>query len=100
MMETLGSVGIAVTIIIGGQQVINGEITVGSFFSFLTALFMLYTPIKNIGKNFNAVQLSLMAIERVFEMIDMPIQIDEKENATQLQVEFSKQNHLLTIDNK
>ncbi len=71
MMETLGSVGIAVTIIIGGQQVINGEITVGSFFSFLTALFMLYTPIKRITNIYNQMQDAVVASQRTFELLDM-----------------------------
>lgn len=71
MMETLGSVGIAITIIIGGQQVINGEITVGSFFSFLTALFMLYTPIKRITNIYNQMQDAVVASQRTFELLDM-----------------------------
>ena len=71
MMETLGSVGIAVTIIIGGQQVIDGQITVGSFFSFLTALFMLYTPIKRITNIYNQMQDAVVASQRTFELLDM-----------------------------
>ncbi|MCR8678355.1 MULTISPECIES: ABC transporter ATP-binding protein [Campylobacter] len=71
MMETLGSIGIAITIIIGGQQVINGEITVGSFFSFLTALFMLYTPIKRLTSIYNQMQDAIVASQRTFELLDM-----------------------------
>lgn len=48
-MEMLGSIGVAVVIIVGGNEVIDGSMSVGSFFSFLTALFMLYTPIKKIS---------------------------------------------------
>lgn len=79
MMETLGSVGIAVTIIIGGQQVIDGDITVGSFFSFLTALFMLYTPIKRITNIYNQMQDAVVASQRTFELLDMtPSIVDGK----------------------
>ena len=71
MMETLGSIGIAITIIIGGQQVIDGQITVGSFFSFLTALFMLYTPIKRLTTIYNQMQDAIVASQRTFELLDM-----------------------------
>ncbi len=71
MMETLGSIGIAITIIIGGQQVIDGQITVGSFFSFLTALFMLYTPIKRLTAIYNQMQDAIVASQRTFELLDM-----------------------------
>ncbi len=70
MMETLGSIGVAVVIIIGGKQVIDGTITVGSFFSFLTALFMLYTPIKRISSLYNKMQDAVAASERTFELLD------------------------------
>ncbi|WP_086298578.1 ABC transporter ATP-binding protein [Campylobacter porcelli] len=81
MMETLGSIGIAITIIIGGQQVINGEITVGSFFSFLTALFMLYTPIKRLTSIYNQMQDAIVASQRTFELLDMsPNIVDGKLN--------------------
>ncbi|MEE3743939.1 ABC transporter ATP-binding protein [Campylobacter porcelli] len=81
MMETLGSIGIAITIIIGGQQVINGEITVGSFFSFLTALFMLYTPIKRLTSIYNQMQDAVVASQRTFELLDMsPNIVDGKLN--------------------
>ncbi|RAZ25343.1 ABC transporter ATP-binding protein [Campylobacter hyointestinalis subsp. lawsonii] len=71
MMETLGSIGIATVIIIGGKQVIDGGLSVGSFFSFLTALFMLYTPIKRISSLYNKMQDAVAASERTFELLDL-----------------------------
>lgn len=70
IMEMIGSVGVAAVIIIGGKEVIDGTITMGSFFSFLTALFMLYTPIKRISKLYNRVQDAVAAAERTFELLD------------------------------
>ena len=84
VMHMIIAVGMAAAIWYGSYLIKSKSITAGDFVAFITAMLMLYTPIKNIGKNFNAVQLSLMAIERVFEMIDMPIQIDEKENAKEM----------------
>ena len=80
VMHMIIAVGMAGAIWYGSYLIKSKTITAGDFVAFITAMLMLYTPIKNIGKNFNAVQLSLMAIERVFEMIDMPIKIKEDEN--------------------
>ncbi len=70
LMEVLGSIGVAIVIIIGGKEVIDGSMSVGSFFSFLAALFMLYTPIKRISKIFNDMQDAIAAGERTFYILD------------------------------
>lgn len=70
LMETLGSVGVATVIIVGGTQVIDGTMSVGSFFSFLTALFMLYTPIKKLSGLYNNLQEAIAASERIFFLLD------------------------------
>ncbi len=71
LMEVLGAVIIALVIYIGGMEVINGEISTGTFFSFMTALFMLYTPIKNVSKLYNKLQDAVAAAERIFDIIDL-----------------------------
>ena len=70
LMEILGSVGVATVIIIGGMEVIEGNMSVGSFFSFLTALFMLYTPIKKLSSLYNQLQEAVAASERIFFLLD------------------------------
>jgi len=70
VMETLGSIGVAVVILVGGREVIEGSMSVGAFFSFLTALFMLYTPIKRISGLYNRMQDALVASERIFFLLD------------------------------
>ena len=82
VMHMIIAVGMAGAIWYGSYLIKSKTISAGDFVAFITAMLMLYTPIKNIGKNFNAVQLSLMAIERVFEMIDMPVNIKEEDSAT------------------
>ena len=71
LMEVLGAVGIASVIIVGGTQVINGFMSVGEFFSFLTALFMLYTPLKRLSSIYNAMQDAIAASQRIFYILDM-----------------------------
>lgn len=70
VMETLGSIGVAVVILVGGKEVIEGSMSVGAFFSFLAALFMLYTPIKRISGLYNKMQDAIVASERIFFLLD------------------------------
>jgi subfamily B ATP-binding cassette protein MsbA len=70
IMEILGSVAIGVVIYIGGTEVIEGRMTVGAFFAFSAALFMLYTPIKRISNLYNQAQDAVVANERMFELLN------------------------------
>ncbi len=70
IMEILGSVAIGVVIYIGGSEVIEGRMTVGAFFAFSAALFMLYTPIKRISKLYNQAQDAIVANERMFQLLN------------------------------
>ena len=81
MMHVIVSVGIGLAIGYGSHLILTKQITSGNFVSFITALIMLYTPIKNLGNNFNAVQFSFMAIERVFNVLDAKPAIKDKPDA-------------------
>lgn len=70
LMETLGAIGVSTVIIVGGMEVINDNMTMGAFFSFLTALFMLYTPIKRLSSLYNQLQEAIAASERIFFLLD------------------------------
>ncbi len=75
IMEFIGAVAAAIVIIYGGTQVINGELTTGSFMSFIAALFMLYTPIKRISGIYNKLQDAVAAHERVISLYDIKSEI-------------------------
>lgn len=72
VLEVVGVVGIAGIIWYGGAQVIVGTMSVGAFFSFLTAVFLMYNPIKRVAGANNIIQQALAAAERVFMVIDQP----------------------------
>ncbi len=84
MMHVIVSVGIAAAIGYGSHLIMTQQITSGNFVSFITALILLYTPVKNIGNNLNAVQFSFFAIERIFDVLDSVPEIRDKENAQTL----------------
>ncbi len=84
VMHVIVSVGIGIAIWYGSHLILTGQITSGNFVSFITALIMLYTPIKNLGSNFNDVQFSFLAIERIFKILDYKPKIKDVENPVEL----------------
>lgn len=83
-LHIIVSIGIGAVIGYGSYLIVNGDITSGNFVSFITALILLYTPIKSIGKNYNAMQVSFLAIERVVEILETEPTIFDKPNAVTL----------------
>jgi len=74
-LEIFGSVAMSFAIYIGALEVIDGHITVGTFFAFITALFMLYDPIKVLASIHNKMQDALAATERLQELFDSKAKI-------------------------
>ena len=72
----------------GSHLVLSGSITSGSFVSFLTALIMLYQPIKGIGGTYNGVLISFMAIERVFDMFNTVPKVQNAPNPQKFNSDF------------
>ena len=83
-MEFLGGIGIAAIILYGGFQVIEGGATPGTFFSFLTALIMLYEPVKRLTNMNNTIQQGIAGAQRVFSIIDMEPEIGDRPDAVAL----------------
>ena len=94
LMETIGSIGVAAVIIIGGKDVIDGHINMGAFFSFLTALFMLYTPLKRIVNIYNKMQDAIAASERTFFLMDKVSQIKDGEKELNEEIKLIKFNNV------
>ena len=84
LMELLGGIGVAAIVWVGGYSVIRGELTPGTFFSFMTALLMLYAPIRDLSKVNLEVQEGMAAAIRVFELLDTPLDVKEEEGAVPL----------------
>ena len=70
LMETLGMLSGASILWYGGNQVMQGTVTQGSFIAFIVALFMMYGPIRLLFKIYTKFQASLAGAERVFFILD------------------------------
>lgn len=82
MVEFLGGIGMALIIWFGGMQVLNGNSTPGTFMSFLTALIMLYEPVKGVSKINATIQSGMASAQRIFSLLDISPDIQEKPTAT------------------
>jgi subfamily B ATP-binding cassette protein MsbA len=84
VMELLGGIGAAFIIWYGGYKVITETSTPGTFFSFMTALIMLYTPVKKLSPLNNIIQEGLAAAVRIYDILDTDSDIVELEDAVEL----------------
>ena len=71
VMEFFSSISGALVIAIGGKQVIDGELTIGAFFSFLTALFMAVDPIRRLTQTYAQFQEAIAAHDRIQTMLTL-----------------------------
>ncbi len=84
MMELLGGIFVAFVIWYGGYQVLKGNSTPGTFFAFLTALVMIYEPIKSLSRVNSTIQQGIAAAIRVFKILDTPVEIKDRPGADTL----------------
>jgi len=84
LMYSIASVGIAIVLFYGTNLILSGEMTAGSFASFVTSLLLLYKPMKTLGGTLTSIQSVFVAMGRVFELFDIEPDIKDNENAKEL----------------
>ncbi|MDQ1268695.1 MAG: ATP-binding cassette, subfamily bacterial MsbA, partial [Campylobacterota bacterium] len=70
MMEIVGAIGLAAVIFVGGREVYDGRMSVGEFTAFITAVGLVFQPIRRISSIYSKIQDAVAASERVFELLD------------------------------
>jgi ATP-binding cassette subfamily B protein len=85
ILGLVGAVGTALVYGLGGLYVIQGTFTVGTIVAFGSYLGQLYGTLQGLAGAPVDFSTSMVSFERVFEVIDLPTDIPEKENAVRLQ---------------
>lgn len=80
IMYIIASFGIATVLGVGTYLINTGEMTAGSFASFVTSLLLLYKPVKTLGNTLTGIQNIFVAMGRVFELFDLESEIKDCEN--------------------
>jgi subfamily B ATP-binding cassette protein MsbA len=89
-METLGMVGVGVILYYGGRQVFNNEISPGTFWAFVGGMMLMYNPARVLGKAYTQIQTAFSAAERIFQILDLKIELDPNDPSPSL-APFSSQ---------
>ena len=84
VMYLIASFGIAGVMWYGNHLILSKEITAGSFASFITALLLLYKPVKSVGNTLAGMQGSFVAMNRVMDLFDLKSSITSKPDAVKL----------------
>ncbi len=81
LVEFIGSIAAAVVVFAGGMRVVKGAMTPGDFFSFMSALMMMYEPItklSNVNADLNA---AAAAAERIYDFLDAEPDVKDEPGA-------------------
>ena len=90
IMETFTGIMIAILIYYSGKLIINGEININNFFSFLAAMMLAYQPVRSLATISMAVNQGLSAANRILPIIDNVNEIVENKNASDLKLTTGK----------
>lgn len=81
IMYFVCSIGIAIVMNYGNSLILSGEMSAGSFASFVTSLLLLYKPTKSLGLTLTNLQATFVSMARVFELFNLMPEIKNAPNA-------------------
>ncbi len=84
LMDIFGAIAIALLLLLGRDQIKAGMFTVGTFFTFIAAVFMLYSPIRKLAASYNNFQQALGASGSIFTFMDAKDEVRERPDALPL----------------
>ncbi len=82
LMETVAGISFAFLLIYASRT----EMTPGQFLSFAAALALMYQPVKMLSKVHMEIQKAMGSADRIFELLDEPIDVEEKVDGAELQL--------------
>jgi len=84
LLGLLPQIGIALVLLIGGRQVIAGNLSLGDFTAFYTYVAMLAAPMRMLGMTLGMAQRAIASGNRLFEILDREPQIESPADAPPL----------------
>ena len=97
IMEVLTGVMIAILIFYSGNLIINDELGIGNFFSFLAAMMLAYQPVRSLATLNITINQGLAGARRILPILDLKEKISENPNLEKINlkngnIEFKKVN--------
>jgi ATP-binding cassette subfamily B protein len=84
-VEMLSGVALAVIVLYGGYQAIDGHITTGTVVAFVLTLSYLFEPIQQLSQLYATYQSGMAALEKIFQLLDVKPDLTDKHGATELE---------------
>jgi len=85
IVELLTGVAWAIVIVVGGLFVLDGDMSIGTMIAFLMLVRQFFDPIRNLTMHYNVLQRAMAAGERIFELLDIPTEVEDKDGAADLE---------------
>jgi subfamily B ATP-binding cassette protein MsbA len=76
-MDTIGAIAIAAFLLIGRNQILHGNMTMGLFGAFIVLLFKLYDPVRKFAYFYNSFQQAMGASSSMFIFFDAEDDVKE-----------------------
>ncbi|MGD9797350.1 MAG: ABC transporter ATP-binding protein [Acidimicrobiia bacterium] len=84
-LALVGSVGLVVVYWVGARQVISGAMTLGTLIAMAAYVSRIYSPLTGLANAHLDVLLAFVSFDRVFELLDAPVLVDDRPGATELE---------------
>jgi ABC-type multidrug transport system fused ATPase/permease subunit len=83
-VEMLSGIALAVIVLYGGYQALDGHITAGTVVAFVGTLSYLFEPIQQLSQLYTTYQSGMAALEKIFQLLDVTPDLSDREGATHL----------------
>ena len=84
MVDTLSGIAMAIIIVVGGSWVMGNSLEIGSMIAFILYVQLFFDPIRSITMHYAVFQRAMASGERIFEVLDVPVDIQDKPDAKPL----------------
>lgn len=84
VVDTLTGAAMAIVVIVGGSLVLDNALEVGVMVAFMLYVQRFFDPIRSLTMHYTTMQRAMASGQRIFEVLDVPVDIKDKENAIEL----------------
>lgn len=84
LVEVVAALAIALVVVFGGIMVANHQLQIGVLVAFTLYINRFFDPIRDLSMQYTQLQRSAVAAERIFQILDMPVEIQDRPDAQEL----------------
>ena len=84
VVDTLTGAAMAIVVIVGGSLVLDNALEVGVMVAFMLYVQRFFDPIRSLTMHYTTMQRAMASGQRIFEVLDVPVDIKDKEDAVEL----------------